>query len=571
MLLAGPAEVAGLGAIVLFLGIVANPSYIDQYSSLRLVYAAGGFDSLTSFVTAVGIFMLLAVAISNTLLTLVAYFNLKLAWALHRRLTVRLTEAYLRKDMLWHLGQNTSELSKNILGEVQDVIQGVLNPTLSLCNSALRVALLVAFLFSVEPIVALVFFAVGGTIFSILVWLTQARLVQYGSDRRVALLTMYKKAGEMLSGIKEVKLFHGEEYLMGHFSIGVQNLGRSELRVGLVKSLPQYLLQTIALAGIVCVALFLFRTGAANEEVFTALGVFAVGGHRLMSAGQKAFASYSAIRFGSVSLENIRKELEAHDSLVQARSLSFERTIDAENLTFQYPGKSPVVRGISFSVQRYSKVAFVGATGAGKTTLLNLLLGLLSPTSGSILVDGQELDESRHSSWHKLIGYVPQDIFLLDDTILRNIAFAVPDHEIDMEAAKLAARIAQLDEFIERELKDGYDTVVGERGARLSGGQRQRLGIARALYRQPEIIVLDEATSALDGATEGAVIEGLETASLRKTVLVVAHRMSTIQRCDTIHLLKDGNLVASGSYEELFSDCEEFRSLAGAASADQSA
>jgi ATP-binding cassette, subfamily B, bacterial PglK len=564
ILLAGPAEIAGLGSIVLFLGVVANPDYIQRYSLLTTVYQWGGFENETGFITALGVAMIVAVALSNMLLAFLSYFNLKLAWSLHHRLTVRLTETYLRKDYLWYLSQNTAELSKNILGEVQEVTQGILSPGLGLISNSFRLLLLGGFLLSVDPPVALAFFSVGGVVFAVLVGVTQARLLKYGAERRNALLAMYKRASEMLSGIKELKLFHGEEYLLRHFAGGVKHLGRSEITVGLVKTIPQYLLQTLALAGTVGVALVLFRTGAANEEVFTTLGVFALGGYRMMSAGQRVFANFSSIRFRSASLENIRNELHSVEPPPVQRPLKFEKEIVLKELTFSYPEQPvPVLSKLNLTIPRHSKVAFVGTTGAGKTTLLNVLLGLLQPVSGSIEIDGCPLDKTTVSAWHRCLGYVPQDVFLLDDTILNNIAFAVPASDVDRPAAIRAAQIAQLDEFVSTELSEGYDTIVGERGARLSGGQKQRLGIARALYRQPEVLVLDEATSALDGGTESTVIDGLESESSKKTLLVVAHRLMTVRRCNLIHLLKDGALIASGSYDELMDGCEEFRALAG--------
>lgn len=564
LLLSAPAELVGLGSIALFLGIVANPNQVRRNPWLSQIYEVAGFQHQTTFITALGTVMIAAVTFSNVLQALLTYSNLKLTWTLHQNLVIRLTEAYLRKDYIWYLSQNTSELSKNIMGEVLEVIQSVLNPFLGTITHGFRLALLVVVLIFLDPVLAMGLLLLGGGVFGLLLWYSRSRLLSYGERRRDALKSMYKSSSEMLSAVKEIKMFGGEAHLMKIFSKGVEEHGQARLAFGIISGLPRYLLQTFALAGTLMVALYLFHSGVGTGRVFTTLAAFALGGYRIMGSAQKLFTSYSSMRFGTASLDNIESELTEELPFIHPTELVFKESIRFDDVTFRYPGKEePILSGVSFEIPKHSKVAFVGSTGAGKTTVINLLLGLLRPSSGKISVDNTPLIEESMLSWRQNIGYVPQDIFLLDDTIERNIAFAVPHTEIDHQRVQDAARLAQIDTFIEEDLAQAYETIIGERGARLSGGQRQRLGIARALYRNPELLVLDEATSALDGATESALVGELECSNLQKTFVVVAHRLQTVKRCDKIFVLRDGKIVASGTFDELLAISDDFRALAG--------
>lgn len=566
VLVTAPAELAGLGSIVVFLSAVANPQQVESRGAMSRVYEFLGFQEVSAFLFALGLTMILAVTLSNALLAGLSYVSTKLTWSLHQSLTVRLTRTYLARDYVWYLSQNTSELSKNILGEVLEVIQAILTPFLGLVSNGFRLLLLGMFLFILDPYISVAFLFSGGTIFYVLVKLTQAKLVEQGGLRREALRTMYQSSGEMLSAVKELKVFGGEGFLLDRFSGAVGEHAATQVSVSMIKTLPRYFLQTLALVGTLVIALYLFGKGGSSEKVFTVLAAFAIAGYRMMSVGQKLLTNYSSIKFGTISLKHIRAEIGAVSGFNSepSRKIEFEKDIVFRDVVYKYPGQQDeVLRGLSLSIKRGEKVAFVGTTGAGKTTLINLLLGLLEPSSGAVEIDGVPLDAPNVVSWRRKLGYVPQDIYLLDDTILRNIAFAVPDDEIDRAAAVQAAQTAQLDKFISEELKDGYDTLVGERGTRLSGGQRQRLGIARALYRKPDLLVLDEATSALDGATEAALVNDLESLGQEKTFVVVAHRLQTIERCDKIFFLKNGLLEASGSYEQLLQQCEGFRLMAG--------
>lgn len=566
MCFASLTEVVGIGSVVAFLGVVANPTKVTESEKLRTVFRTLGFQELTSFVTILGLTMVLAITLSNLVQTLVSYGTMRFTWEQRERLSVRLLRNYMSRDYLWFLANNTSELGKNVLVEAEQITSGILQPALSLVGNLLRCFVLGFFLFLVNPTVALIGLVAATAVFGVLNWATRKRLATLGTVRLHTTRAMFRSSSEMLSGVKEVKLFNGEDYLIGQFEKHTKKLGEATVARGLLTSLPTSVTQTLALTGICLAALYLFRMGVERSDVFTTLALFAAAGYRLMGAGQRAFTNYSGIHYISASLSQIKEHLqepELEASPVQAH-LSFEEKLKFDRVSFSYPGQSePVLCAIDLELPRFSKTAFIGATGAGKTTIINLILGLLQPTSGSVEVDGQKLDSSNVKAWHARVGYVPQDIFLLDDTVLKNIAFAIPEEEIDTEAAVRAASIAQIHEFISTELSDGYSTMIGERGARLSGGQRQRLGLARALYRNPEILVLDEATSALDGSTEASFIEDLEAYASARTIVVVAHRLQTVRNCDIIHVLKGGKVVNSGQYDELEAKCQFFAELSG--------
>jgi ABC-type multidrug transport system fused ATPase/permease subunit len=317
--------------------------------------------------------------------------------------------------------------------------------------------------------------------------------------------------------------------------------------------------------------LLLVAVGYETTAIAPLVGVYVVAGHRLFPCFQHIYQGVSGLRADGPVVHALYTDLsdtgggdgsslETPDSLTK---LPFRKAIELQDLTFTYPGsENPALKGVNLKIPCGTSVAFVGETGAGKTTLADIIIGLLPSQKGRLLVDGVELTENILRRWRANIGYVPQHIYLMDDTIARNIAFGVPDSKIDHAAVEWAARIANLHDFVINELPDGYDTVVGERGIRLSGGQRQRIGIARALYHDPELLVLDEATSALDNATEDAVQKAIDQAAEAKTLIIIAHRLSTVRNCDLVYVLKKGRLVAQGNYETLLDGSPQFRALA---------
>ena len=347
---------------------------------------------------------------------------------------------------------------------------------------------------------------------------------------------------------------------------------RTQALAAILGTIPRYVLEAVAFGGMLIIVLVLLaRAEGRLEEAIPVLGVFAFAGVRMFPAMQKVYDSFTKLRFGGYALDALHRELTesrpAHPLPAQkGEALDLKERLTLENIYYSYPSTDkPALNGLSMSIDALTTVGVVGGSGAGKTTAVDVILGLLWPQDGVLRVDGVVINEHNRRAWQRSIGYVPQHIFLADETVAANIAFGVPRKQIDMDAVKRAARLSELDRFVTEELPQGYETMVGERGVRLSGGQRQRIGIARALYYDPSVLVFDEATSALDNLTERAVIDAVHNLSGAKTIIMIAHRLTTVQRCNEIILLEEGQIAARGSYEELMEESEAFQRLASAA------
>jgi len=333
-------------------------------------------------------------------------------------------------------------------------------------------------------------------------------------------------------------------------------------------TLPRYAVETVAFGFVLVVAIYLLAVVGTVDKVVPLLGLYAFAGYRLLPALHQVFDGWAALRYSSASLDVVLRDLEMEAAARRGQSspefqpLPFRRDLILEGVAYRYPGAADwAVRGLSLTIERNTSIALVGPTGCGKTTVIDLLMGLLPPTEGRLTVDGVAISDTNTAQWQRLVGHVPQQIFLFDDTVARNIAFGIPDDRIDLGQVERAARLARLHDFV-AELPQGYATVVGERGIRISGGERQRIGIARALYHDPELLVLDEATSALDNVTESAVLEALQTLAGRKTIVMVAHRLSSVKACDQVCVMEAGMIVERGRYDQLIASSERFRTLA---------
>lgn len=565
------AEVAGVASVMPFLSLVANPESVHDSAILSWVYETFGFPSENRFLFAVGVGVLVVLTVSNTLAAVTIWGLMRFAWMRNHALSRRLLGRYLARPYVFFLNRNTADLGKNILMEIQQMINQLLIPGLQALARGVVALAIFGLLVAVDPVLAVVIALVLGGAYGIIYVGVRRLLYRIGQDRFAANRERFQIANEAFGGIKHLKLLGREPAFLDRFT-GPSKRFSSAMATSMVLSqAPRYALELIAFGGVLVIVLYLLATGYGLEGVLPLAGLYAFAGYRLMPSLQQVFRGVTQVRFNAPILESLHEELEgvADDPLKGRRAsdpaaLPFQDRLTLSGVRFRYPeARAPALDDVHLTIEARTSVAFVGPTGAGKTTLADVILGLLHPEHGEIRVDGVAITDENRVNWQVNLGYIPQDIFLQDASVARNIAFAVHPDDVDMDAVQAAARMANIHDFIEAELPDGYETTIGERGVRLSGGQRQRVGIARALYHDPEVLVMDEATSALDSVTEGAVFEAIRNVAATKTLIIIAHRLATIRDCDVVHMLDHGRIVASGTYDELLSRYAQFQEMAG--------
>ncbi len=567
-------EVVGVGAIGPFMTVAADPSVIQSNDLLSRVYTALGIEDVRYFIAAMGIVFFVIIFSTNAFTTVVMFFLHR--WTNMRSYTLgrRLMSQYLYQPYSYFLDHNTSELSKNILAEVQQVLSQAIRPGMELLARGMVAAAILVFLFVSAPLVALVVVVVLGGTYFLVFGLVRSKLTRIGKLIRLYNKERFKYSGEAFGAIKDVKILGKELMFEEQFAWSSKRFARQQANRQIITTLPRYIIEAIALGLVILLVVALTVSGGKMSEIIPLVSIYAYAGFRLMPALRILFKNAGTIRTSGPIIQALYDDIhnnadEVEDSRIaaerlreSAERLPFNKEISLTDINFSYPSSpAPVLRDINISIKKNSTIAFIGSTGCGKTTLVDIILGLLK-AQGNIAVDGVAVSEKNIRNWQLNFGYVPQQIFLADDTVTRNIAFGVKSEDIDFEAVKQAAKIAHLDNFIVNDMPDRYDTLVGERGVRLSGGQRQRIGIARALYHDPSVLVLDEATSALDNTTEAAVMDAINELMGEKTIIMIAHRLTTVENADVIYMLNKGSITASGSFEKLMKNSDEFRNMA---------
>lgn len=559
-------EVAGVSSIAPFMAVIASPSIIHENKYLIFAYEYFGVTSDNAFIVLVGIFSISVLLISNIANSIMVWSINYFSYLQTHRVSVRLLRQYLYRPYSFYLDNNTSELSKNILNEINRSIGGTILPALNVLSKLLVTLFIFILLVYIDPKIALFSTVVLAFAYGLIYKFVRKKLQNIGVETNEANFQMYKIANESMSGIKDIKLRGIEEEFVHRFNIPSEKFGTYLAQRTVISLLPRYLLEVIAFSGIISVMIFFVSTGYTTAEILPIVSLYAMAGFRLLPAVQQVYSGITIFKFNLPALENLYSDLSKttieSEDFEDRVPLKIHEKITINNLSFSYiDNKNPILKKINFSIDVNTTIGIVGSTGSGKTTLIDLLLGLLSPDSGSICLDGVEIDDTNMRSWQQGLGYVPQSIYLNDDTIERNIAFAVPLEKIDKALIKKAAKLANLDKFIST-LPNQYETFVGERGIRLSGGQRQRIGIARALYHNPSVLFLDEATSSLDSITENAIMDAIHNLSHKKTIIMIAHRITTLKECDVIHIMKNGSIVDSGTYQELLEGNSSFKKMA---------
>ena len=564
MFLMGIFEVIGVASIAPFIAVVSDPEVIQDNYYLSSIYLYFDFESENSFLSVLGLLAIVLVLFSNCISALINWKIISFSRNQAHLVAYRLLKNYLSQPYVFYLNKNTSNLAKNILSEVDRTINGVVLPGL-LALSRLAIAFfIVAFLLYLSPFLALISIVVLGGVYSFIFIVIRKKLNSFGVSASKSEADRYKAAGEAMSGIKELKLHNTEEVFLERFETPSKKRAILMSYSQLSSILPRYLLDAIAFGAILSLMTFMVYVGKTSGEIIPIVTIFALAGYRLMPALQQIYASLTQLKFNFPALNILVDDLAVIGNDItfikdNNQDFKFLKQININNLTFNYPGEEKtILNNINLTIKLNKTIGLVGATGSGKTTLIDILLGLLYSTSGEILVDGKKLTSKNIKYWQKNIGYVPQVIYLIDDTIEANIAFG--EKIIDFEKVKRASIIAEIDGFIQA-LPERYNTMVGERGVRLSGGQRQRIGIARALYHDPDVLVFDEATSSLDNETESIIMNSITNISHKKTIIMIAHRLTSLMGCDVIYSMNSGSIVNSGTYQQLLKSDEYFKNM----------
>ncbi|GAB6059663.1 ABC transporter ATP-binding protein [Desulfonatronum parangueonense] len=561
-------DMLSIASIMPFMAVVTNPQVVETNPYLQFIYERMQFTRPDQFLIFLGFIVLVLIIFSNALRLASLWFNTRFVHFCKANLSRKLLQFYMVQPYQFFLTRNTSNMGKNILEEVARVIGSVLQPILTIIARGAITLLICALLVAVDPFLAMLVVVVLGGSYALIFISVRRGLEKLGRKRVMANKGRFQASSEALCGIKDLKILGREKNFLDTFAMHNRDLAHTESRLALITQAPKFALETIGFGGIILIVIYFLSSTSQAEEIIPLLALYAFAGYRLMPAVQTLFMNISTMRFNSAALDALLEDMhEKADNFDAPLTGTMERLpitndLVLDRITYNYPqSPDPVLHELSLRIEANTTVGFVGATGSGKTTTVDVILGLLSPKRGRLIVDGTPLDGDLMVRWQRNIGYVPQFIYLTDDTVAHNIAFGVPEAEVDLDAVERAARIANLNEFVD-ELSQGYQTIVGERGVRLSGGQRQRIGIARALYHDPQVLILDEATSALDNVTEEQVMQDIQRLARKKTILMIAHRLSTVQNCDTIFMLDKGRLVASGSYPELIAGNAHFQQIA---------
>ncbi|MCF8112199.1 MAG: ABC transporter ATP-binding protein/permease, partial [Desulfobacteraceae bacterium] len=546
ILVTGVMEAVGVASIMPFLSVLSNPETIRENAYLAKAYESLGFSGTDSFLIFLGAMVFCVVVFGLCLKALTQYALARFSHMRNYSFSSRLLHGYLARPYSWFLNRHSADLGKTILSEVWQVINHALLPATQLIAQAVITFCLIVLLLIVNSMVALIAALLLGGGYTAIYLLLRKYLNWIGADRVRANRERYQIAQEALGGIKEVKAAGLEWGYLRSFFKPARRFAKHQAANMIIGQIPRFFLEALALGGLLLVILLLLASGGGNiDEILPTLGVFAFAGMRLLPAMQMVYQNATKLRFGKPALDSLYADMSkfggetlSTSSLRAAGSeipLPLQSQLEMRKVSFTYPGaKQPAIENLDLCISANTTVGLAGTTGAGKTTAVDLIMGLLAPNQGEIIVDDTVITPENVRCWQRSLGYVPQHIFLADDTVAANIAFGVAQDEIDMGALQRAAKLAELHEFVVSELSNGYETTIGERGVRLSGGQRQRIGIARAMYHDPDVLIMDEATSALDNLTEKAVMDAVHNLSKQKTIILIAHRLSTVKNCDRI-------------------------------------
>lgn len=563
-------ELVGIASIAPFLALVGDKDLLYKEGIYSTLFHLSGLNDPVSFIFIAGIAVLISLTFSSVISMFTTWRISIYASRVGANLANRLYTYYMNQNWEFHANTSSAQLTKQISTESRRISDGLINPLMQM-NARIVLSVLIAISIIIyNPIVALVGLLIFLIAYLVLFKLVRKVLSKNGQNLSLTSSQKFRLMNEGFGGIKDVLLLNRNSDFISRFNqqsdieadaIGINNtLGQ----------VPRYLIELIAYGSMIGLVLFMIKLYNGNlGQILPIIGVYAIACFKLLPAFQNIYYSVTLIKANISAFEEVKEDLKNSQNINKtiimsdnSNNISFEKSIDLRNITYSYPNKTSIVlNNVSLSIPVNSVIGIVGSSGSGKSTLIDIILGLLMPQKGEIYVDDTLITDNNKRGWQDLLGFVPQSIFLSEGSIAENVAFGIPAHEINYEQVMKAIDLAHLTNLV-NDLSEGIHTRVGERGVQLSGGQRQRIGIARALYNEADILIFDEATSALDGITEKIIMDAIHDFTGQKTIIMIAHRLKTVQKCDTIYLMEKGKIIDQGTYDYLVENNSKFREMA---------
>lgn len=533
-------ESVGVVSIMPFLAVLTNPDIVNTNNYINYIYTSLSFDSKKDFIIYLGC-LSLGVVIFSTVFKIVTQYAISRFSSLQRHyFSTRLLKIYLAQDYEFFIEKNSSGLIKNILSEIDSLISGMILPALNIISYGLVLIAMISILLWHDPKMAITTALILILLYTTIYIGVRNKLKKIGVEHAKSNKDRYQACQEALGGIKDVMINNARAGYIDQFETSSRIYAKHIATRDTLGQIPLNIVETVGYGCLILLSIFLVSSGEEVEEILPVLGLYGFAAYRMLPAAQNIYRSVSKMKFASVIIENLQKEflLEKEESIDDKNidKLKFEKEIRLVDINFSYPSNisKNILKNFNLVIKKNESIGIIGRSGCGKSTLVDIMLGLLNPQSGTIFVDDQLLNENSIEAWRNIIGYVPQQIYLADKSLAENIAFGINQDEIDYHRVEHVAKQAEIHDYIINELPQAYHTIIGERGVKLSGGQRQRVGIARALYKDPQVLFFDEATSALDVETEAKINESIRSLSQYKTVIIIAHRKSAIEGCDFV-------------------------------------
>lgn len=564
------AEILGIASMAPFMALVGDIDMLHQNNILATAYQFSGIKEPYDFVFLSGVSVLIFLTLSSFLSMFTTWKLLMYSSNIGAEISTRLYKHYIKQPWIFHASGSSAQLTKQVSVEAIRVTDGVISPLMLLNARAILAFFLSLSIFIYNPAVALAGVSIFVFAYLVLYTVVRKKLKENGEALSEISTNRFRLLNEGFGGIKDVLLLGRSQDFLNRFEASSEKFAYSRGNTFVLSQVPRYFMELLAFGSLIALVLYLLVSHKDDlGMILPILSVYALAGFKLLPAFQQIYSSISTIKGNIVAFDYIKDDLIASqqqdantDTQPTTKQLEVRYNIILENVEFTYPNKEkPALKSVNLNIKANTVVGIVGPSGSGKSTLIDLLLGLINPQSGELKVDGVNITVENLQEWQNAIGFVPQSIFLSEGSIAENVAFGIPKENIDKEKVKHAIKLAHLEELVSS-MSKGIDTKVGERGVQLSGGQRQRIGIARALYNDANILVFDEATSALDGISEKMIMDAIHDFSGQKTIIMVAHRLKTVEKCDIIHLIQDGKVLDSGSYVELIEQNDMFKKMA---------